>query len=155
MLRQCFGSGTAADGHTPYKARPSRNWPKITTYDHVHQIFITSCAWFRRGGLCDRGLTKEIFDLFMRVYACLCNIHMLFNLHQSHNKRNSATKSRRKSLKYATMYQTICENNNAMINSKHRSRHHICLSPPPCGTDFTVDIWSFTYHIMIIAITIK
>ena len=57
MLRQCFSSGTAADGHTPYKARPSQNWQKITTYDHVHQIFITSCTWFRRGVLCDRGFT--------------------------------------------------------------------------------------------------
>ena len=37
------------------KARPSQNWPKITTYDYVHQIFITSCMWFRRGVLCDRG----------------------------------------------------------------------------------------------------
>ena len=25
VLRQCFSSGTAADGHTPYKARPSQN----------------------------------------------------------------------------------------------------------------------------------
>ena len=58
VLRQCFSSGTAADGHTPYKARPSQNWPKITTYDHVHQIFITSCTWFRRGVLCDRGLRQ-------------------------------------------------------------------------------------------------
>ena len=43
VLRQCFSSRTAADGHTRYKAGPSQNWPKITTYDHVHQIFITSC----------------------------------------------------------------------------------------------------------------
>ena len=57
MLRQCFSSGTAADGHTPYKARPSQSWPKITTYNHVHQIFITFCTWFRRGVLCDRGFT--------------------------------------------------------------------------------------------------
>ena len=28
MLGQCFSSGTAADGHTPYKVRPSPNWPK-------------------------------------------------------------------------------------------------------------------------------
>ena len=59
MLRQCFSSGTAANGHTPYKARPSQNWPKITTYDHVHQIFITSCTWFRRGVLCDRGFRDK------------------------------------------------------------------------------------------------
>ena len=58
MLRQCFSSGTAVDAHTPYKARPSQNWPKITTYDHVHQIFITSCTWFRRGVLCDRGFNS-------------------------------------------------------------------------------------------------
>ena len=52
VLRHCFSSGTAADGRTPYKARPSQNWPKITTYDHVHQIFITSfITWFRRGVL--------------------------------------------------------------------------------------------------------
>ena len=62
VLRQCIGSGTAADGPTPYKAWPSQNWPKITTYDHVHQIFITSCTWFRRGVLCDRGLMKSWMD---------------------------------------------------------------------------------------------
>ena len=62
VLRQCFRSGTAADGHTPYKARPSQNWPKITTYDHVHQIFITSCAWFRRGVLYDRGFNGFTFQ---------------------------------------------------------------------------------------------
>ena len=28
MLRQCFSSGTAADGHTPYKIQPSPSWPK-------------------------------------------------------------------------------------------------------------------------------
>ena len=39
VLRQCFSSRTAADVHTPYKARPSQNWPKITTYDYVRQIF--------------------------------------------------------------------------------------------------------------------
>ena len=59
VLRQCFSSGTATDGHTPYKARPSQNWPKITTYDHVHQIFIISCTWFRRGALCDRGFSHQ------------------------------------------------------------------------------------------------
>ena len=56
VLRQCFSGGTAADSHTPYQARPSQNLPKITTYDHVHQIFITSFTWFRRGVLCDRVL---------------------------------------------------------------------------------------------------
>ena len=55
VLRQCFSSGTAPDSHTQYKARPSQNWPKITTYDHVYQIFITFCTWFRRGVLCDQG----------------------------------------------------------------------------------------------------
>ena len=59
MLRQCLGSGTAADGHTPYKARPSQNWPKITNYDHVQQIFITSCTWSRRGVLCDQGFRLQ------------------------------------------------------------------------------------------------
>ena len=58
VLRQCFSSGTAANGHTQYKPRPSQNWPKINTYDHVHQIFITSCTWFRHGVLCDRGFTS-------------------------------------------------------------------------------------------------
>ena len=57
VLKQCFSSGTAADGHTPYKARPSQNWPNITTYDHVHEFFITSCTWFRRGVMCDGGWT--------------------------------------------------------------------------------------------------
>ena len=57
MLRQCFSSGTAADCHTSYKAQPSQNWPKIATYDHVHQIFIASCTWFRRGVLCDPGFS--------------------------------------------------------------------------------------------------
>ena len=58
VLRQCFSSGTAAADHTPYKARPSQNWPKITTtYDHVHQIFITFCMWFRHGVLCDQGFS--------------------------------------------------------------------------------------------------
>ena len=56
MLKQCFSSGTATNGHTQYEARPSQNWPKITTYDHVPQIFVTSCTWLRRGVLCDRGL---------------------------------------------------------------------------------------------------
>ena len=56
MLRQCFSSGTATNSHTPYKAWSSQNWPKITAYDHVHQIFMIPCVWFRRGILCDRGL---------------------------------------------------------------------------------------------------
>ena len=29
VLRQCSSSGTASDSHTPYKARPSQNWPKL------------------------------------------------------------------------------------------------------------------------------
>ena len=58
MPRQCFSSGTAADGRTPPPPvqRPSQSLPKITTDDYVHQIFITSCMWFRRGVLCDGGL---------------------------------------------------------------------------------------------------
>ena len=64
VLRQCFNSGTAADGHTPYKARPSQNWPKITTYDHVRQIFRTSCTWFRRGASHEWGFYNYNFPLF-------------------------------------------------------------------------------------------
>ena len=55
----------------PYKARPSQNWPKIATYDHVHQIFIPSCTWFRRGVLCDRGLRQNLWYLCMMIYASL------------------------------------------------------------------------------------
>ena len=63
MLRQCFSSGTTDDGHTGYKAWPSPKLTKITTYDHVHQIFITSCTWFRRGVLCDLGFRFPVFKL--------------------------------------------------------------------------------------------
>ena len=60
VLRQCLGSASTMERPPPavprHKARPSQNWPKFTTYDHVHQIFITSCTCFRRGVLCDRGL---------------------------------------------------------------------------------------------------
>ena len=60
VLRQCLGSASAVEQPPTaiprHKARPSQNWPKITTYDHVHKIFINSCTWFRRGVLCDRGL---------------------------------------------------------------------------------------------------
>ena len=63
MLRQCFSSGTAANGHTSYKARPSQNWPTITTYDHVQQTF---CTRFRRGVLCDRGaLVNNNFQIWL------------------------------------------------------------------------------------------
>ena len=68
MLRQCLGSASAVEqpptAKPRHKARPSQNWPKITTYDHVHQIFITSCTWFRRGVLCDRGLTTPHVIVF-------------------------------------------------------------------------------------------
>ena len=61
VLRQCLGSASAVEQPPTaiprHKARPSQNWPKITTYDHVHKIFITSCTWFRHGVLCDRGFT--------------------------------------------------------------------------------------------------
>ena len=61
VLRQCLGSASAVEqpptAIPSHKARPSQNWPTITTYDHVHQIFITSCTWFRRGVLCDQGFT--------------------------------------------------------------------------------------------------
>ena len=44
VLRQCLGSASAVEQPPTtiprHKARPSQNWPKITTYDHVHQIFI-------------------------------------------------------------------------------------------------------------------
>ena len=60
MLRQCLGRASVMEQPPTaiprHKARPSQKWPKITTSDHVHQIFITSCTWFRRGVLCDRGL---------------------------------------------------------------------------------------------------
>ena len=68
MLRQCFSSRTAGDGHTPYKARPSQKLTKITTCDHVHQIFITSCTWFRRGVLSDRGLTLVRINAVMGCF---------------------------------------------------------------------------------------
>ena len=64
--RQCLSSGTAADGHTPYKARPSHNWPKITTYDHVHQILITSCTWFRSVEFCVNGALHGILSIVRR-----------------------------------------------------------------------------------------
>ena len=51
LWRQCNDS--------PCKARPSQNWPKLTTYYHVHQTFITSCTWFKRAVLCDRGLNQR------------------------------------------------------------------------------------------------
>ncbi len=60
VLRQCFSSGTAADGHTPAIPRTkhgqTKNWPKITTHEHINQIFVTFCLWFRCGVLCDRAL---------------------------------------------------------------------------------------------------
>ena len=43
----------------PVQTRSSQNWSKITTYEHVHQIFITSCRWFRREVLCDRGFSSD------------------------------------------------------------------------------------------------
>ena len=55
MPRQCFSRGTAADGHTPSQSTAKPKLTKISTYDHVYQIFINSCTWFRRGVLCDRG----------------------------------------------------------------------------------------------------
>ena len=67
MLRQCFSSRTAGDGHTPYKARLSQKLTKITTCNHVHQIFITS-FWFRRGVLCDRGLTLVRINAVMGCF---------------------------------------------------------------------------------------
>ena len=75
MLRQCLGSASAVEqpptAIPSHKARPSQNWPKITTYDHVYQIFIISCTWFRRGVLCDR-LNAWLFQ--MTTLACKMNI---------------------------------------------------------------------------------
>ena len=81
VLRQCFSSGTASNGHTPYKARPSQNLPKITTYDQVHQIFITSRTWFRCGVLWDWGFREQniinqpirfpIGYLYIKALACV------------------------------------------------------------------------------------
>ena len=77
MHRQCFSSGTAADGHTPYKARPSQNWPKITTNDHVHQIFITSCAWFHGQNPSKNGFpwSRRCCSRWCRVQDELQSIH--------------------------------------------------------------------------------
>ena len=69
VLRQCLGSASAVE--QPSTAIPrtkhgqAQNWPKITTYDHIHQIFVTSCTWFRRGVLCDRGLKQTILFALM------------------------------------------------------------------------------------------
>ena len=89
VLRQCFSSGTGADSHTPYKARPSQNLLKITTYDHVYQIFITSCRWFRRGVLCDWGFTWSNADVssvykvkwhsFFLAIVCLVEFNIIFH----------------------------------------------------------------------------
>ena len=57
VLRQCLCSASAVEQPTTTiprtKHSQAQNWPKIITYDHVHQIFITTCTWFRRGVLCD------------------------------------------------------------------------------------------------------
>ena len=49
---QCLGSASAVEQPTTAIPRTkhdqAQNWPKIITYDHIHQIFITSCTWFRR-----------------------------------------------------------------------------------------------------------
>ena len=64
VLGQCLGSASAME--QPLTAIPrhtsgqSQNWPKITTYDQVHQIFITSCTWFRCGVLCDWGFSDAM-----------------------------------------------------------------------------------------------
>ena len=63
VLRQCLGSASAVEQPPTaiprYKAQPSQIWPEINTYDHVHQIFITSCTWLRRGVLCYRGFINS------------------------------------------------------------------------------------------------
>ena len=79
VLRQCFSSGSDADGHTPYKVRPSHNWPKVTTYDHVHQIFITSrdldvdfCA---TGAMDVNVHVHACARVRVRVFMCMCICH--------------------------------------------------------------------------------
>ena len=77
VLRQCLGSASAVE--QPLMAIPHtkhgqvKNRPKITTYDHVHQIFITSCKWFRRGDLCDRGSTVR--GIYRNVFLPYKTMH--------------------------------------------------------------------------------
>ena len=63
-LGQYLGSASAVEqppmAIPHHTARQSQNWPKFTTYDHVHQIFITSCMWFRYGVLYDRGFSDTM-----------------------------------------------------------------------------------------------
>ena len=72
--------------HTPYEARPSQNWPKITTSDHVHQIFITSCTWFKRGVLCDRGLSNFLSNCIH--FASSIKYRVTFNIMMTSSNGN-------------------------------------------------------------------
>jgi hypothetical protein len=76
LRRQCFNSGTASDCQTPYKARPSQNWQKITTDDHVHKIFRTFCTWFRREVLRGRAFTINRSQARTGIELCSCYIHV-------------------------------------------------------------------------------
>ena len=58
MLWQYLGSPSAVEQPAVAIRRTkhgqAKNWPKVTTYDRVHQIFIAFCTWFRRGVLWPR-----------------------------------------------------------------------------------------------------
>ena len=78
VLRQCLGSVSAVE--QPPTAIPrtkygqAKNCPNITTYDHVHQIFITFCTWFSRGVLCDRGFKYKGICMPIESWPCFCLI---------------------------------------------------------------------------------
>ena len=66
MLRQCFSSGAAADGHTTYKARPST---KLTNNYHVRPTdFITFWPWLSRKVLSDQGFKEEVDSILWRPF---------------------------------------------------------------------------------------
>ena len=114
-----------------HKAQPSQNWPKITTYDHVHQIFITSCTWFRCGVLCDRGLRK-------------CSSGGRFNIKMSYRYRNSHDKNETVSSSSLSWESFYCKAGFFVLNCPtsyclwHPS--HLTLKDRCCETQF------FLYH---------
>ncbi len=63
VFRQCFSSGRAADGHIPYKARSSQNWPKNYRVRSHPIDFHKFCTWFRCRVLCDRGFTSWLWEV--------------------------------------------------------------------------------------------
>ena len=71
VLRQCLGGASAVEQPTTVIPRTkhgeAQTWPKITTYDHVHQICITFCTWFRRWVLCDRGFKTVLSYIKIRL----------------------------------------------------------------------------------------